>query len=145
MPRRDRPTMLGKGERAFLERTLGGEDRDDRPELLQKPVEQRRTKRAEQLAREALGRLDDLPEAIRTGDVEINVSDGTTGNSAVVSFPTGLFSAPPHVVVTADDVRVVASFDTVTTTGFTVVARRWHGTGTINGVEFHWIAMERPG
>jgi len=138
MVRPDRPRLLGDGERQFLARSE--EERPDRPKILPS-TQDRRARRAEDMARKATGHLEKLPDQMASGTETFDVTDG--GESAAVTFPRNRFKVPPRVTVTADNGQVVAWVTAKTASGCTLNARRIDGTASIE-VDFDWIAVSAP-
>lgn len=67
--------------------------------------------------------------------------DAGEGATMVVAFPVGQFTVPPIVSITTSSGRIVASFNSVKTSGFTICADNW-SQGTASGAAFSWTAVQ---
>lgn len=82
------------------------------------------------------------PYATAAGAVEVT-GDGTNSASAVVPFPAGRFSVTPLVpALTPNIINYNATWQALTSTGFTVTIRRMDYADFTTTVAVHWQAVQ---
>lgn len=89
------------------------------------------------------GEVDALVPVMAVGQIATPAVPANSSDRVAVTFPAGLFSAPPVVTVSTDSGRHNTAVANLTATGFEFVVDNFT-TGNASAGTGHWIAVENP-